>query len=231
MTQLLQTVMLYGERKTGKTTFALSAPKPMVVLDFELGIDGVEKRYIQDEDKITVHSLVSQAVIDKRKNLTVAKEFWKEIQEIYNDALEDPGVASIVLDTGSSVWDACRHCYLAELKEKEPSRVQLTPVEYTEPNRRMKNFIIQSRLHNKVLVITHHTKEEYVKNEPTGNYTWDGFKHAGDLCDVVLYFRKKDRKPYVMVEDCRLSMMAEGLEREAPTYQSIQAEIETFRNL
>lgn len=227
----MRTVMVYGKRKTGKTAFALSSPKPLVYFDFELGIEDIEPRFLPDMSQVTVHNMVEEIALQDKKDKEAVKKFWHDILKNYNAALEDDNVETVVFDTFTSVWAACRTAYLAELKERDPNRQAMMPQDYGEPNRRMKMLITQSRLHNKTLVLVHHIKEVYdEKGTATGELTFDGFKYTGDLVDIVLNFSKKDKKPLLTVEDCRLTMAAEGLNPPA-SFQGAHDFIERLRNL
>ena len=127
---------LYGEDKTCKTTLALTAPKPLRHMEFDLGgfnraalrFNGdiksgliQSKKYImpmqalfepQDvsPDKVTIKS--------SRQLLVGFKELWySEFLVDYYNYLKDPEVKTIVLDTFTMVWELCHKMVLQEKQE------------------------------------------------------------------------------------------------------------------
>ena len=235
---------LYGARKTGKTTLGLSCPKPLIVFDFEDGVSVVERQYIPDPDGITVvpiaEPLLNLPRAAKPKN---AKKVWLELLTAYNKYMEDDTVKTIVFDTFTSVWELCRYASLQDIiEETGKSRVQLQQVEHGPANRMMKNLIVQGRLHKKLIVLVHHVRNKYVTNSQGESVQSniqepDGFKAAGDLVDIILYFTKDmvkigdtvKKMPVVEIQDCRLSMAAEGLVLPTPNYETLFNLIKSLR--
>lgn len=234
---------LYGSRKCGKTTFGLSCPKPLIVFDFEDGVSVVERQYIPDPDRVTVvpiaEPLLNLPKATKPKN---AKQVWGELLTAYNKYLEDSTVGTIVFDTFTAVWELCRNAYLGELQEGSPGRTSLLQIEYGEPNRRMKNLIVQGRLHKKLIVLVHHARNKYIMNSKgesvqSNEPEPDGFKASGDLVDAVLFFTKDmvkmgdttKKMPVVEIQDCRLVMAAEGLVLPTPNYETLFNLIKSLR--
>jgi hypothetical protein len=227
----IQAISVVGKMKTGKSTFAVSAPKPLIVFDFELGMQRVEPRFIKDLSKIRILPYADALIIDKKRHPQQAMELWDKIIQDYKAALEDPKVKTIVFDTFTSVWEARRMAYLAELKERDPSRISLMPQEYFVPNTDMKTLLVQARLHNKILIVTHHTREVYIEGKPSGMEEADGFKYTGDLVDVELWMTKAGGKPIGKIVTCGLSMTAEGLEIPEPTFAQLEAMVDSFRSI
>ena len=236
---MINAISLVGKLKTGKTTFALSAPKPMVFFDFEMGYSRVEPRFIDNPNEITIHKLVDETLVNRKKkeNIQKAIDFWENILTLYNDALENPNVKSIVFDTFTSVWEARRMAHLATIRQTDPNRSSLMPPEYFIPNTDIKVMLVQARVHDKILIVTHHTRPEYMGNEPTGKDEPDGFKKTGDLVDVVLWTDKQYDKqsgitvPVAKITECGLTMQALGMELVSPTYDSLDKLITGYRQL
>lgn len=225
---------LYGARKTGKTTFALTAPKPLVVFDLESGVEEIEWRYVDNKEQVMVVPLAEPLLgVPKRSRPETAKTIYQDFLKQYNKYLEDKTTQTIVLDTWTAIWELCRNAYLQELGEESGNkRSQLLQIEYGEPNRRMKNILVQGRLHKKLVIVTQHARQKYIINPkgesvPGDELEPDGFKYTGDLADVVLYFTKDKRgdppktMPVAIIEDCRLTMAAEGVELPMPNYATL----------
>ena len=179
-----------------------------------------------------VYNYAETIVTDRKRDIKIAQEFWNTIIKDYNNALEDEKVKTVVIDTASAVWEARRMAYLAEIREHDPNRKSLIPQEYFVPNRDMKMLITQAALHKKILIVVHHTREEYDNNgRPTGEEVPDGFKYTGDLVDVELWMNKKNGVITGTIYTCGLSIAAEGLEIENPTYEKLSTLIEGYRKI
>lgn len=232
----IQAISVVGKMKTGKTTLALSAPKPMTIFDFELGVDRVEPKYVSDIDQVKVIPYVKEMLAVKGKKTATAMDFWQRILEDFNTALEDKAVKTIVFDTFSSVWEARRMAALADLQKVDPSRKNLMPVEYFIPNTDMKMLMTQCMIHDKILITVHHTRSKYVDGKETGEEEPDGFKYTGDLVEVEFWMgKRKDKanvmKPYGTIRACRLCMAVEGMELAEPTYDLLDKLITARRGL
>lgn len=229
-------ISLEGVRKTTKSTFGLSAPPKIVFFNFDLGVDRVEPRYRPPEGTVTVIDYGTLAITNKKKQTAFVQKEWNRLLKEYNDALEDPEVQTVVFDTFTAVWELRRLAYLAELndeaeKKGESQRRNLMPQEYFIPNTDMKMILTQAKIHNKHLILIHHLKEVYKEGKPTGEMEADGFKYTGDLADVILQSNKKDGKPVYTVKDCGLTLRAEGLEIEEPTFQKVEELLTKLRNM
>jgi hypothetical protein len=229
-------ISLEGVRKTTKSTFAQSAPQKIVYFDFDLGVDRVEPKYRPPKDKITILDYGTLAIINKKKQAAFVMKEWDRLLKEYNDALEDKEVKSVAFDTFTAVWELRRLAYLAELNVEakakgESERRNLMPQEYFIPNTDMKMLLTQAKIHGKNLILVHHLKEVYKEGKPTGEMEADGFKYTGDLADVVLQSSKRDGKPVYTVKDCGLTLKAEGLEIEEPTFESVETLINKLRNM
>lgn len=228
---MLRLVSVVGRRKTCKSTFAMSAPTPTVFFDLELGADRVEDRYIPDKAGIKYVCLVKKQPMKARPQGTeVDAKYWTDFQKAYNEALEDSTVKSIVLDPFTVVWQAAQASFLYDLKRKDPNVTSIYPTTlYATPNAWMRDILLQAKLHDKNLVLVHHTKEGYSKGEPTGEEVPDGFKYTADMVDVELWMTKKDGKPIGTITLCGLSTSAEGSVREQPTWGDIEGWIDKLR--
>lgn len=224
-------ISLEGTRKTGKSTFCFSAPKKIVLFDFDFGLDRIESRFLPPKEEIFIHPFQEITILNKKKQDKFVIAQWEAFLKSYNDALEDSSVATIAMDTFTAVWELRRVSWLAEMRLTEPSRKNLMPQEYAKPNADMNMLLVQAKMHHKNLVLTHHLRETYRENKPTGEYEADGFKHTGDFVDIVLQTGKNDNKPLFTIKDCGLTMRAEGLQIPEPTWEKVETLITKLRNL
>ena len=182
---------IWGQEKTGKTTLALSAPKPIRYFEFDIGGydrakdgQGVKKLGI-DMSKV-IHSLHLMPLQAQIKLLTPTvkgamesklvigmKELWYSYLTQYITALDQPDIQTIVLDTFTVVWEICGMAYLQEKQEgqfdssgklppSERIREQLKQIEYKEPNTRMRAILYLAKSKKKNLILVHHARDGYI---------------------------------------------------------------------
>ena len=177
------------------------------------------------------------------------KELWYKWLIHYITLLEDKAIATIVVDTATLLWEVCSTGYLQEKQEVqldgrgnvsagERLRTSLLPIEYREPNIRMRGVIYQAKAHEKNLVLTHHARDEYaammVKGDlvesKTGKKERSGWAPLGDGADIIVHatWNEKKRLPTCIVELAEVKAM-EGLEIEEPTYEKIQSMLDMLR--
>jgi hypothetical protein len=191
------------------------------------------------------------------KNLTVRpskivvgmRELWYRLLVTYITLLNDPAISTIVIDTATLLWELCHTTVLQEKQEAqldqngnvlfgEKLRVQLTELEYREPNLRMRGLCYQAAAHNKNLVMVHHERPEYgmmmVKGEmqkaETGRMERAGWNRLGDSADLIVhtYMKKGSITPYCKVDLAEIKEL-EGMEIEVPTYDKIDGMLRMLR--
>jgi len=172
------------------------------------------------------------------------KELFYKWAAKYIEHLQDPNIATIVIDTATLLHSINADCYLQELQEKQmpllPNglgkdgkklREQLIQIEYREPNNRMRGILYNAKSSRKHLVLVHHARDEYglvkqrdggVANGPTGKRERAGFTTLGDSADVIIhnYWDKEKGKPMGIVELAEVKMM-EGMTFEEPDYEKM----------
>ena len=186
-------VAVWGQNKTGKSTFALTFPEDIVVFDFDLGVDRAIGRF--NGKSITVHK-IEVPIRLKGLKLAGSAEAWHSFEDKFSTACSSKKVKTIVIDTGTQWYELCRFGYLQELQENK-ARESLQPIEYGEVYARLRRIIQNARLADKHLVLTHYARDEYgVRLNPstgvkedyrTGSLEMDGYKHTEGQADLVLY--------------------------------------------
>jgi|Deesub1362A_J573_1020465.scaffolds.fasta_scaffold07960_4 hypothetical protein len=208
-------VAIWAEEGKGKTTVALSFPRPLVHFDLDVGgferaawrLDTTDIRSKSYPLPIQVEKLTGAkpdgVTVHFPKRVIGYRETWEQIIVDYIAACQDPEVKTIVFDSGTQLWTICHRAELQikqeiqlarnpNLPEKE-LRERLQPVEF--PNERIREIIYAARSFGKNLVLTHYPKEVYgerwdSKGEliqyKTGEIDLDGFKDTTKLVDVVI---------------------------------------------
>ncbi len=211
-------VGIWGNDKTGKTSLALSFPKPIYFMEFDLGgFDRAKYRFKPhiESGEITYQKYVvplqgipGEVTFRPSKIITGVKEFWYEFLQDYIGFLNrDNGIVTGVIDTGTLLWETICTAYLQEKQElqldakgnvigNKELRTSLMPIEYREPNIRMRGLLYQARVHEKNLILTHHSRDTYASrpNPKTGVFEEvrtdqkerAGFNSLGDSTDLML---------------------------------------------
>jgi len=127
----------WGEDKSCKSSFALSCPKPMVVMEFDIG--GFERAcrnlphlpikdwYDQGLIKYYGYPLPmtfgkfdpSKLTVLPSKMIVGMKELFYQFASNYIKHLQDDKLATIVIDTATILKTVTDDCYLQELQEKQ----------------------------------------------------------------------------------------------------------------
>ena len=183
--------VLWGEDKSCKNTLALSFPKPLVDMEFDIGgfqrscrnlphlpiKDWYNQGLIKLEQfamPFQIGQLDSTNIIRPSKIIVGMKELFYEFATKFIQHLKEPDTVckTIFVDTGTLLYETTCTGYLQEKQEiqldaqgnvlpKEKLRVSLLPIEYREPYIRMRGFIYQAKAHGKHLVLTHHATDQY----------------------------------------------------------------------
>jgi len=243
---------IWGEDKSGKSSLALTFPKPIQHFEFDLGgYDRAIWRFKKDKDSdvITTKSFVmpiqgnvDEVTIKPSKIITGVKELWYQFLVEYLKFLKDDIVTGI-MDTGTLLWEMICTAYLQEkqeiqldpngnlLRSESRLRVSLLPIEYREPNIRMRGLIYQAKAHGKHLILAHHSRDEYkpmtdfktgeIKDARTGARERSGFSSLGDSTDLMLHTYKKNGGFYCKVDEQSVPAALVGMEFENPSYDKI----------
>ncbi len=263
--------VLWGEDKSCKNTLSLTFPKPMVDMEFDIGgferscrnlpnlpIKDWHKQGLIKLEQFIMPFQIGQfdAVKDNVRQSKIVigmKELFYEFAGRFITHLKDPAISTIMVDTGTLLYDITCQAYLQELQEKQlpllpngmgrdnkPLRTQLLPIEYREPYIRMRGFAYQAKAFKKHLVVTHHASDEYgpvrqrdgsVMESKTGNRVMHGWTQWGDSADIVghIYWDKKEMKPYFKVELAEVKEL-EGMVFVNPNFDDISLIVSLLRD-
>jgi len=191
MAEYIGLTAICGPEGTGKTTMALTFPKPLFHMDIDVG--GYERaswRFIEEDilskpypRPINVDKLMGTrttgagADIDIRypKKVSGVKELWQRIIIDFVAACQStaPIYHTIVLDTSTMLYNVAHNTHLQELQEKQIAqnpnmnendlREKLLPIEYGPVYDRMNQLFHTARSFKKNLVLTHYPKDVYAE--------------------------------------------------------------------
>ena len=105
----------FGEVGTGKTTFGLQAPGPIVVFSLDKGLEGVVEPFVENGKEIRIREYDwSPPPVDDDTPFEEREEFQKQAQEIRQQFEEDFEIAvnnarTVLLDKETDVWELFRY--------------------------------------------------------------------------------------------------------------------------
>ncbi len=261
--------VLWGEDKSCKNTLGFSFPKPLVDMEFDIGgfrracrnLPHLPIKDWYDQKLITLEqfAIPFQIQLDDAKNVRPTKvivgmkELFYQFAAKFIGHLQDPNIKTIMVDTGTLLYEITCQGYLQELQEKQaplnattgkgsdgkPLRTSLLPIEYREPYIRMRGFAYQAKAHKKHLIMTHHASDEYglvklrdgtLGEGKTGKRVMHGWAQWGDSADVVghTWWDSKAMKAYFTVELAEVKEL-EGMSFENPTFETLDTIIKMIR--
>lgn len=253
---------IWGDIKTCKTTLALTAPKPIFHIDADLGFERAEGKVLQDYPGIIITKLTDEPfeaqrqvqpfeIITKRYAMPIRWpgapvtgliDLLGVIASDVGSAYMHPEIASIVIDTGTVMWQVASGAHLERAQLKDPTRINLSQIEYARPNSEMRALYGGARAYGKNLVIAHHVGGKYqdvlgdrgVESQRIGD-TWAGFGGMGGIVDVVGrtgvdYSVKGVVKPVLRIDECGYSLTMRDLVLEYPTFKLILEAINGLRS-
>lgn len=246
-------IVLWGDEGTWKTTFGLTYPKPLVHIETDVGGFNraawrIDTRGIATTTYIPPlpmeESGTKKITVKFPKKLIGIKELWQQIFMEYVKACRDPKVKTIMIDSATELWSICHRGYLQELQETQLAggmketdklfRSNIIPVEYSDPNARMRQLINAAKSYQKYLVLTHYSKDVYVtvqkgektESMPSGEVKPDGFNDTGRLADLIirLEINKQGDVGAKIVRKCALAGIGTtglGMELTEVSYQGL----------
>ncbi len=199
---------IYGAEGTGKTSLAFTSPKPIDDYDLELGYERAIGRFNPAE----IRRHIFERPGDEFKLPLLRKTGGGAVRLIpmgfatLRDAIVvafnkfcKGDCSTIVFDTHTILWE-----YVWKAYQEQEEIGSMMPTDYGIPNDIMAGFIHYARGTNKNMVLIHHEKDVYVSiadakgntvSRTTGEKVADGFKHTGDLADIVVRIVKEPLVP------------------------------------
>jgi hypothetical protein len=191
-------VILYGADQSGKTHWAFSAPKPIIVLTFDPGNirRGVARKYAGQDIQIAKFEL-PKGLVATSELAQVAKVETDRYQATFNDAVMGGHFRTIIMDREDEAWELHRY---DEFDGKQGAKAH----HYTPLNAGYKAMIKQAEKYKKNLIMIDAEKDEWKNEKPTGRKIKEGFKHLGMLSQLTLQAEVDNRDNFRMnVIRCR----------------------------
>lgn len=250
--RLILSVM--GLEKHGKTRFALTAPDPLVYLATDTGDEGLLQTFKARGKRLAVGDYHVAKVIelgqerDEKVVQAIAdacRPKWQAFKHDYLAALKAPKVRSIVVDTGTGVWELRRLSKFGTLS-------QVPALFYGQINAEMSLLLTAARHHDKNVIWVHRMRPEWedktdkktgrTQGQKTGRYERMGYRDIGFevMANLLVYRGELDSKGSprpqargefaVEIQDCRnlsgeptLDLAGETLEGEMCDFPHVAA--------
>lgn len=193
-----------GLEKEGKTHFALSAPDPIIIHNFDVGLEGMVHKFKGKDIKKRNYKVPR---FPRGSNVDVVSEatkvIWEDFQESYYESLKI--ARTVIVDTGGEAWETLR---LAEFGKMD----QVKPHHYSRVNQPMRDLVRTAFDYDSNVIWNHKLKDEYIDDTRTGRFERAGFKDMGFLTQADIRLYKEDGQFKILVNSCRQNPELEGME-------------------
>lgn len=191
-----------------------SAPKPLLVVDLDNNLEGLEDKY--KDDSILIYHAVIPAKYQPGNKAHRTRDFnlAMEIQDLFLEAVDSNYFRSILVDTNNKLWELARRGLLENGGQDFSSDKR---TDYGPANNYMESFFNAAKSKRINFCMTCHTKEEYKGGKPTNQRVAGGWKEAVlcSQCHVRMYKDKGGVVPdkfHMEILKCSWNSELEGLE-------------------
>ena len=206
-------VAIDGRQRQGRTHFSLTAPDPIVLMDFDMGTEGMVEKFLMPmpEGASPVEKfemggktiLRSKPFIVKPPEVTdemggedLAKAEWERFRNAYVHVLNEPVMRrhgkpvyarTLVVDTSTELYELLRLYWFGKL-------VQIPTFKYRETNSVMRDLVRHGLESGVNVIFIHKMKAEWKKTggtdekqSKTGAYERAGFEEMAHLVQANLF--------------------------------------------
>lgn len=169
-------VMTWGQEKTGKTHFAMTAPGPIAVVSLDAGTQEVVEKLVGSKEIYVCQSRVPPPSRDKQADQDEYKRLWREVRSSVLAASMERSVRTVVIDTATELWELCRLAAFGRL-------TQVLPVMYGPVNKEFRDLVKSCMDRPDLnLVFIHKVRKSY-QATPSGE-AWNGQWEAACFQDM-----------------------------------------------
>jgi hypothetical protein len=191
-----------GLEGCGKTRFTLTAPAPIAFINFDWGLEGLVESF-QDQKAIYVATVSLNTSGKREEILQAAEQELSKVERNYQTALKQ--ARTIVIDTGSELWELLRLAAFGKLDK-------VMPHQYAEVNQQMTRLIKLAYDSDANLILTHRLKEQWINDKKTGLYEFAGMKDIPFLVQAHARMWNAEDGYHLKVGKCRQNAGVVGLE-------------------
>lgn len=203
-------VAVFGQQGSGKTRFACTAPDPIGFIPLDrkarktvdkIGAELGKIIIMPDKDFIRTGNPVALASYSVDQAKKYYRQHLDSIKKAAFALYDHPQVETIVIDTGSQLWE---DILFAEFGRSQ----RIMPRDRGSVNQEMIDLL--NALSGKNLVITHKAGAVWRNDQPTGNDEAKGFPHLGYHVNLLIEMGIDHKKKPVKDKDGELTGWEEG---------------------
>jgi hypothetical protein len=209
-------ISLTGEEKSGKNFCSFTAPAPIYVHSFDVGLDGVVQQF-QDQKEIYVADYelsLQPGEASPQEVAEAADKVWTQFLSNYRDGLASCGNGTTVVDTDTECYELLRLARFSRL-------AQIPPHMYGPVNAELRGMVREAYdfdanvffLSKKCSVWENYTDSSgKERGRKTNEKARKGFGDLPFLVQVVATTNRSDENEFsVTIEDCRFNPEANGV--------------------
>lgn len=206
-------ISLTADWKKGKTTFALTAPAPIALIDMDTGLEGVIEKWAEQKEihvkSFNYHDATSEDEWTK---------MWEDCKQAFLGALNNPRIKTVVWDTATEAFELIRMARFGKLNKVVMAGGKAVPYPWGPVNTEFRDLLRKSLGTRKNVIFIHKTKDEYRDDARTGNKVRAGFGDMEFVTQVnILLWKDVEKGGYgLTIEDCRQNSDVSGLELVDP---------------
>ena len=204
----------YGPEKTGKDHFGLTAPGPIAIQSFDIGLEGVVEKFLREplgpKDIRTCEYEFDKNSVDQDSAQTLRQQFIDDFETALKVA------RTIIWDTETEVWELFRYAEFGDMSDAPKNYVRLNS-DYRDLIQQAYDASVNLQLIQKVkekwisIEGTDRNGKKVLKPQATGLMEPTGFKEAGYIVQVnIEHGWDKERGFLVNVKNCRQNMSIAG---------------------
>lgn len=206
-----------GPQKTGKDFFAFTAPDPIVVFNFDCGLEGVVERFIRKGKKIIVAGVpksglkypsyrFARPVPDKSEKLgrkdfgylnrvkKLAGPIWERFINDLTEFYESEARTGII-DTGGAAFGLAKFAFHGMDKGRPDPKADPYGQKSGDMKTIFQGLVTDGYSYDKNMLWLHRVKEQWSGNQPTGKYIADGYNQiAFEVMMTLRTFKTTKRK-------------------------------------
>ena len=107
-----------GTDKTGKSHLALTAPRPIMYIDLDVGTEGVIHKF-QGEDLMVYQVQQPERLGSSQELMGRYGEIWTTVQDKISEALS-MNEGTLIIDTFTEAYDICRLAHFGKMSQVQP---------------------------------------------------------------------------------------------------------------
>lgn len=239
-TDLLPRVIanIEGGQKCGKDHFALTAPDPIVIFNFDQGLEGTIEKFLRRGKRIVVagdpriktrgkfpsyhfarpvpeqgERRRDQAYLNRVKKTAypIWERFINDLDEFYRSEARTG-----IVDTGGAAYNLARFAFFGMEKGRPDPKDDPYGQKSGDMKAIFQGLVTDGYNYDKNVLWLHRVKEKWEGNAPTGRYEASGYKEIGYEVQVNVRVGKRkyrgEQEFFAKIGDCRLNATMEGEE-------------------